>query len=166
MRSYTTLGSFTTTLSPSSSLSLSPLPLWPRRCSPRPDPCASLSSVILSHHYPLEAQSRRLPLPLADHQIHPALHTPFCWTIGSLHPQHQPQHHSPPAMPPREFPRKVAVFTDRFIFTTLLPSDVESHRRVPFCHPVSKLPCRLFSCMSHPPTTSPLQLANAQWTRS
>ncbi|ORY26505.1 protein-tyrosine phosphatase-like protein [Naematelia encephala] len=48
-------------------------------------------------------------------------------------------------MPPRSLPHPVAVFNDRFIFTTLSSRDVQSHERVPFCHPTTGKPVTIFS---------------------
>ena len=48
-------------------------------------------------------------------------------------------------MVPRPFPNPVAVFDDRFLFTTLNPKEVLSHGKASFCHPQTESPCVIFS---------------------
>lgn len=48
-------------------------------------------------------------------------------------------------MAPHYFPYPVAVFSDRFIFTTLDQKDVIAHRGLGYCHPQTKVPCSIFS---------------------
>lgn len=48
----------------------------------------------------------------------------------------------------RAFPRRVAVFNDRFIFTTLTEKEVTQAGLVPFHHPTTLKACSLFTCES------------------
>jgi cell division cycle 14 len=54
-------------------------------------------------------------------------------------------------MPPsKPFPRPVAVFNDRFIFTTLTEKEVTQAALVPFHHPTTLKSCSLFTCKCIP----------------
>jgi hypothetical protein len=49
----------------------------------------------------------------------------------------------------KAFPRPVAVFSDRFIFTTLTEKEVTQAGLVPFHHPKTLKACSLFTCKWH-----------------
>lgn len=49
---------------------------------------------------------------------------------------------------PRRFPNPVATFSERLLFTTLDPKDVESAREKPFTHPLTGTQVKLFTCES------------------